>query len=90
MCTSYNNFITNRFTNWSYDYITLLYTIGNGFVKLFLKALKNKRTKYQKIEILAKLKLNCIESMILKAIHDSHISERVKLFINDKINMYNK
>ena len=70
-------------------FITLLFITCNGFVKL-LKAFKKIKSKHEKIEILAKIKLNSIESIISKAIQYSNISEKdyVLLIINNAENRY--
>lgn len=68
-------------------FITLLFITCNGFVKL-LKAFKKIKSKHEKIEILAKIKLNSIESIISKAIQYSNISEKdYVLLIMQKIDI---
>ena len=51
---------------------TFLFTLG--FVKKFLKAITNKKKKHNKISMLARSKLNSIESKISKALMDNEIS----------------
>ena len=63
--------------------ITLFFTLG--FVKLFLGAMKNKRDKHKKIEIIAKSKSNSIESIMLEAMPKSDISGKDYVFINDEV-----
>ena len=51
-------------------------SITSGFVKRFLKAIRNKKKKHNKIFMLARSKLNSIENKILKALIDNEISQR--------------
>ena len=44
-----------------------------GFVKKFLKTIRNKKKKHNKIITLARSKLNSIESKISKALMDNEI-----------------
>ena len=48
----------------------LTFLITSGFVKKFLKPIRNKKKKHNKIVMLAKSKLNSIESKISKALMD--------------------
>ena len=50
-------------------------SITSGFVKRFLKAIRNKKKKHNKIFMLARSKLNSIENKILKALIDNEISQ---------------
>ena len=45
---------------------SLAFSITTGFVKKFLKAIRNKKKKHNKIDMLARSKLNSIESKIDK------------------------
>ena len=53
---------------------SLAFSITTGFVKKFLKAIRNKKKKHNKIIMLARSKLNSIESKISKALMDNEIS----------------
>ena len=53
---------------------SLAFSITTRFVKKFLKATRNKTKKHNKILILAKSKLNCIESKISEALINNEIS----------------
>ena len=52
---------------------SLAFSITTGFVKTFLKTIRNKAKKYNKIVMLAKNKLNSIEGKISKALIDNEI-----------------
>ena len=52
---------------------SLAFSITTGFVKMFLKTTRNKK-KHNKIVMLARSKLNSIESKISKALMDNEIS----------------
>ena len=53
---------------------SLAFSITTGFVKKFLKTIRNKKKKHNKIVMLARTKLNCIESKIFEALRDNEIS----------------
>lgn len=57
-------------------FITIFFTVGNEFTKLYLNIVKVKKSKHNKIEIAAKSKLNCVRPIILKAIQGCYISEK--------------
>ena len=62
----------------------------SGFVKMFLKTIRNKKKKRNKIIMLARSKLNSIESKILKALTDNEIShEDFEIIINEEKNIEN-
>ena len=50
------------------------FSITSGFVKKFLKTIRNKKKKHNKIVMLARSKLNSIESKIPKALMDNEVS----------------
>ena len=50
------------------------FSITSGFVKMFLKIIRNKKKKHNEIIMLARSKLNSIESKISKALMDNEIS----------------
>ena len=60
------------------------FSITLGFVKKFFKTTRNKNKKYNKIVMLARSKLNKIESKISKALTDNEIShEDFETIINE-------
>ena len=50
------------------------FSITSGFVKKFLKTIRNKKKKHNKIVMLARSKLNSIETKISKALIDTEIN----------------
>ena len=61
------------------------FSFTSGFVKRFLKTIRNKKKKHNKIVMLARSKLNSIESKILKALMDNEIShEDFETIINEE------
>ena len=68
----------------------LTFSITSGFVKKFLKTIRNKKKKHNKIVMLARSKLNNIESKISKALMDNEIShEDFETIINEEKNIEN-
>ena len=64
---------------------SLAFSITTGFVKKFLKTIRNKKKKHNKIVMLARSKLNSIESKISKALMDNEIShEDFETIINEE------
>ena len=53
---------------------SLAFSITTGFVKTFLKTIRNKKKKHNKIVMLARSKLNSIESKISEALINNEIS----------------
>ena len=53
---------------------SLAFSITTGFVKKFLKTIRNKKKKHNKIVMLARSKLNSIESKISEALIDNEVS----------------
>ena len=53
---------------------SLAFSITGGFVKRFLKTIRNKKKKHNKIVMLARSKLNSIESKISEALINNEIS----------------
>ena len=47
---------------------SLTFSITTGFVKMFLKTIRNKKKKHNKIAMLARSKLNSIESKIFEVL----------------------
>ena len=61
------------------------FLITSGFVKKFLKTKRNKKKKHNKIVMLARSKLNNIESKICTALIDNEIShEEFETIINEE------
>ena len=54
--------------------MTLVFTIGTGISKSLLKLTKKRKKKHNKIIILAKNKLNTIDTLLSSALNDSEIS----------------
>ena len=50
------------------------FSVTSGFVKRFLKTIRNKKKKHNKIVMLARSKLNSIESKISKGLMNNEIS----------------
>ena len=65
---------------------SLAFSITTGFVKKFLKTTRNKKKKHNKIVMLARSKLNSIESKISEALINFEISENFMTIINDERN----
>ena len=66
------------------------FSITLGFVKKFLKTIRNKKKKHNKIVMQARSKLNSIESKISKAIMDNEIRhEDFETIINEEKNIKN-
>ena len=53
---------------------SLAFSITTGFVKKFLKTTRNKKKKHNKIVMLARSKLNSIESKISEALINNEIT----------------
>ena len=61
------------------------FSITSGFVKTFLKTIRNKKKKHNNIFMPARNKLNSIESKISKALMDNEIShEDFETIINEE------
>ena len=52
----------------------LTFSVTSGFVKTFLKTIRSKKKKHNKTVMLARIKLNSIESKISKVLMDNEIS----------------
>ena len=65
---------------------SLAFSITAGFVKKFLKATRNKKKKHNKIVVLARSKLNSIESKISEALINNEISHEdfITIFNEEK------
>ena len=68
----------------------LTFSITSWFVKKFLKTIRNKKKKHNKIVMLARSKLNSIESKISEALINNEIShEDFMTIINEEKNIEN-
>ena len=64
---------------------SLAFSITTGFVKKFLKTIRNKKKKHNKIVMLARSKLNSIESKISEALINNEVShEDLMTIINEE------
>ena len=64
---------------------SLAFSITTGFVKKFLKTIRNKKKKHNKIVMLARSKLNSIESKISEALINNEINhEDFMTILNEK------
>ena len=69
---------------------TLAFSISTGIIKKLLKTTRNKKKKHNKIVMLARSKLNSIESKISEALINNEIShEDCKTIINEEKNIEN-
>ena len=67
------------------------FAVTSGFVKKFLKTIRNKKEKHDKVVMLARSKLNSIENKISKALIDNEISHEEKKYreLKESIRMIN-
>ena len=69
---------------------SLAFSITTGFVKKFLKTIRNKKKKHNKIVMLARSKLNSTESKISEALINNEISHvDFMTIINEEKNIEN-
>ena len=69
---------------------SLAFSITTGFVKEFLKTIRNKKKKHNKTVMLARSKLNSVESKISEALINNKIShEDFMLLLMNKRNIEN-
>ena len=69
---------------------SLVFAISTGIVKILLKTTRNKKKKHNKIVMLARSKLNSIESKISEALTNNEIShEDFMTIINAEKNIEN-
>ena len=69
---------------------SLAFSVTTGIVKNLLKTTRNKKKKHNKTVMLARSKLNSIESKISKALIDNEIShEDFTTILNEKQNIEN-
>ena len=68
--------------------LTLIFTIGTGISKSLLKLTKKRKKKHNKIIMLAKNKLNTIDTLLSSALNDSEISHEEFTNIITETNIY--
>ena len=68
--------------------LTLVFTIGTGVSKLLLKLTKKRKKKHNKIIVLAKNKLNTIDTLLSSALNESEISHEEFANIINEENIY--
>ena len=68
--------------------LTLIFTIGTGISKSLLKLTKKRKKKHNKIIVLAKNKLNMIDTLSSSALNDSEISHEEFTNIINETNIY--
>ena len=69
---------------------TLIFSLTTGIVKKLLNITRNKKKKHDKILMLAKSKLNSIETLISQALIDVDISHEVFITILNEKDKYEK
>ena len=68
--------------------LTLIFTIGTSISKSLLKLTKKRKKKHNKIIVLAKNKLNMIDTLLSSALNDSEISHEEFTNIINEANIY--
>ena len=68
--------------------LTLVFTIGTGISKSLLKLTKKRKKKHNKIIVLAKNKLNTIDTLLSSALNDSEITHEEFTNIINEENIY--
>ena len=68
--------------------LTLVFTIGTGITKSLLKLTKKRKKKHNKIIVLAKNKLNMIDTLLSSALNDSKISHEEFTNIINETSIY--
>ena len=68
--------------------LTLIFTIGTGISKSLLNVTKKRKKKHNKIIVLAKNKLNMIDTLLSSALNDSEISHKEFTNIIHEANIY--
>ena len=69
---------------------TLIFSITTGIIKKLLKTTRNKKKKHDKILMLAKSKLNSIETLVSQALVDMEISHQEFITILKEKDKYEK
>ena len=73
---------------WELQVFSLAFSMSTGIVKKLLKTTRNKKKKHNKIAMLARSKLNRIESKISEALINNEIGhEDVTIIINEEKNL---
>ena len=70
--------------------LTLFFSLTTGIVKKLLNITRNKKKKHDKILMLAKSKLNSIETLISQALIDMEISHEEFITILNEKDKYEK
>ena len=70
--------------------LTILLALTTGIIKKLLKTARNKKKKHDKILMLAKSKLNSIESLVSQALIDMEISHEEFITILKEKDKYEK
>ena len=68
--------------------LTLVFTIGRGISKSLLKLTEKRKRKHNKITVLAKNKLNMIDTLLSSALNDFEISHEEFTNIINEANIY--
>ena len=68
--------------------LILVFTIGTGISKSLLKLTEKRKKKHNKIIVLAKNKLNMIDTLLSSALNDSEISHEAFTNIINEANIY--
>ena len=69
---------------------TIVFSLATGIIKKLLKITKNKKKKHDKILMLAKCKLNSIETLVSQALIDMEISHEEFITILKEKDKYEK
>ena len=69
---------------------TLIFSLATGIIKKLLSITRNKRKKHDKIFVLAKSKLNSIETLVSQALIDMEISHEEFITIMKEKDKYEK
>ena len=65
---------------------TLIFSIAKGLIKILLKITRNKKKNHDNIHMLAKSKLNSVETLISEALNDMEIShEEFIIILKEKV-----
>ena len=70
------------------SFLTLIFTIGTGISKSLLKLTKKRKKNHNKIILLAKNKLNMIDTLLSSVLNDSEISHEEFTSIINEANIY--
>ena len=68
--------------------LTLIFTIGTGISKSLLNVTKKRKKKHNKIIVLAKNKLNMIDTLLSSALNNSEVSHEEFTNITNETNIY--